>query len=257
MAAASEMPSHPSHATSLLPAPSMEAAEQLLPERRAGLHPCPLRAGPWLPLPAAAWPLTPPLPGRPHADCISLICALARAGLGPARRAVPCASSALTEPCSRGLPPRWLPRPAAQRCVGGPSQRPVLLESLGPGRGPLRSRGLDGSPSCLRVSESALPVVSLVGTGGSTGGEPEAGSRPPPTHCPFPGPHPRLWVPAPSACWSEEVPWGPRGGQSVHGRTQGCPCSRRSGLAQVSSAVLIHRTEKGAEGRAERSHSSL
>lgn len=128
---------------------------------------------------------------------------------------MPCASSVLTELCSRGPPPCWLPRPAAQRYIGRPSERPVLLESLGPGRGPRRSRGLDGSPSCLRVSESALPVVSLVGTGGSTGGEPEAGSRPPPTHCLSPGPHPRLRVPAPSACWSEEVPWGPRGGHSV------------------------------------------
>ena len=87
----------------------------------------------------------------------------------------------------------------------------------------------------------------LVGTGGSTGGEPEAGSRPPPTHCPSPGPHPRLWVPAPSACWSAAGSdlWGQRGGHSA--RTAGPRAALAPGGAgwprspRLSSSIGLRR----------------
>lgn len=87
----------------------------------------------------------------------------------------------------------WLPRPAAGWSVKRSSEWPVLLESLAPGRGP---RGLDGSLSCLQVSEPALLVGFLVRTG--RGHWRGARSRLlPPTHPP-PAPGSRCLPPWPA-----------------------------------------------------------
>lgn len=92
------------------------------------------------------------------------------------------------------------------------SEQPVLLESLAPGRGP---RGLDGSLSCLQVSEPALLVGFLVRTG--RGHWRRARSRLLPLTHPPPAPGSRCLPPRPAGARQAVSP-GDRWEAAARGR---------------------------------------